>query len=202
MQSQNILVVLDNGFASTMTDSDGNWSLPSVPIGTHVITVSKDGFGMTQFYNVQVVPNGLTWVPLPSRSPSFLMPSPTGGVTIDSVRIDSTVGSGNDILWTYFTFDSISTFADFIDTAANVQPSEPHLFAWNYLMEGNGKGISRHLFSEISGLGVKHGAALYYSVCKMGFGGMGNGIYYDPTHDQYRIVSPGPKSNVVKLTMR
>lgn len=200
--SEDILIVLDSGSSSTKTDSAGYWSLRGVPIGTHVISESKVGYGKAQLFNVQVALNGLTWVPLPSVIQPNLYALPTGTVTVDSLRVDTSQDSVYGTLWSYYSSDSQSSCAEFLDTSADVQPAEPHLIAWHTSMVPKGQGYNIHSFAEVHALGVNSGATLYYSICKISVGGEDDGIFYDPVHDQYRIVSPGPKSNVVHLTMR
>ncbi|MDP4198101.1 MAG: carboxypeptidase-like regulatory domain-containing protein [Bacteroidota bacterium] len=207
LPSEGITVVLDDGSDSTLTDTDGYWSLSGVPIGTHEITASKDGFGKTSLFNIQVTPGGLTWVPSAAMNQNqpYLCAIPTGNIEVDSLRID-TFAQENwaDQFSCYFSFDTLTGYSEFLDTSADVQPADVHLIMWQSLGHVKSNWMTWHRFSDLWGLGLKPGTTLYYSVCKCNGGDNQEGasLYYDPVHNQYRVATPGPKSNVVKLSMR
>src|SRR5437868_3573406 len=56
-------ISLNDTGATTHSTSDGRWSFPSVTPGTYEVTISKEGFGTTKLFNVQVAPGAVCYAP-------------------------------------------------------------------------------------------------------------------------------------------
>jgi hypothetical protein len=200
LQPSNITVALDSGSLQTVTDSNGNWMFDSIPVGTHELSVSKNGFGEERLYNIQVAPGSITFA-----GQAILCPEPTQHLHIDSLRLlDSTPPLPLNAQWqVFFTHDTgAEGIAVFLDSTPNVAPTDEHIFS--EVDGGNlGQGNSySNLFSFLLSLtqhGYRSGSTLYLSACIFNglLGGYGVGSYYDPAADQERVVAAGPKSNVV-----
>ena len=204
LQPIGITVVLDTGSQQTTTDSDGNWSFVNVPVGTHEVLVSKNGFGQEELYNIQVAPGGIALAPQ-----ADLCPAPTQHVHIDSVLLmDSTPPLPTNTQWyIIFTHDTgAQGIAVFLDSTPNAAPTDEHIFSD---VNGGNLGQTNSYSNNFSFLlslihhGYHSGAKLYLSACIFNglLQGYGVGSYYDPAVDQERVVAAGPKSNVVVFTM-
>jgi|GEM_PF-2792690 len=200
--SEGISVVLDSGVAQTVTDTNGYWNLDHVPIGTHYITASKPGFGLMRMYSIQVTPDGLTWVPAISYWNLALFAVPASIPHLDSVQVQTYPSQGPeaDVLNVYSTSDSNYGTVTFVDTTADVLPADAHLFTG-----GNYGGAFYWIqLMVIHSLGIQSGTTLYVSTCTANSGdgqSSAAGQYYDPIHDRWRLVSTGPKSNVISFKM-
>lgn len=209
VRSDSILIRVDESNVTTYTDVEGEWSFVNVPIGTHVITASKPGFGLRRFYNVQVAPNASLMVPSRSMDNaygSYLAPTPTGSITVDSIAIESWPQQEQfDGFTAYSTCHDVSGIAEFVDTSATVPPDGVHLLEWNVTGKpANSIWLAEHrVAADLHSIGIKSGTTLYYSTCDLNPCDLqvSAPAYWDPVHAQYRVISPGVKSNVVSFTL-
>lgn len=194
LPSEGISVTLDSGAAQAVTDTDGGWELDNVPIGTHIITALKPGFGLTRTYNVQVIRDGLT-----SVWTMGLFAIPTTEASVDSVFLNTSQGFETAELYVFTSRDSVNGITTFVDSSANAQPSGSHLLMWR---SWNAEYWTNLAFLHAQG--IRAGTTLYVSACVANWGdGQGGvaGEYFDPEYSTEHVVSPGPKSNVISFKM-
>ena len=185
------MVRVDSTSLSTVTDVDGRWTLASVPVGLHDITVSKPGFGAYHWYerNINGGVQDLEHVALSRMSNHHI----TIGAGWSGLNADP----GLEV-WSDSVTSNVYTCAYYFDLDSNVQPSDPHFKV------GRDR-INYESLYELRTAGVKSGQTLYMSASTVfladGWTGGFVTQYFDPKHNEERWASTGPKSNVVAVRM-
>lgn len=85
---------------STQTATDGTWQFDSLPAGTYVILLKKDGFGEYKYPNQRFVGGGIDYVPL-----AQMYGPPSFAITSFTIRMDSRVQDSNVRLFFQGTMD-------------------------------------------------------------------------------------------------
>ena len=178
-------VVLDGTTFSTTTDATGQWQISGVPEGQYNVTASKPGFGTFHWYEQQIIDGRLDLgaaviVNMPIDKPVLMNASAILGGTLSA--------NGQ-------TAGPMQTLVIDCDLDSTTLPSEPHLAT----------GLGYISINNLRAAGAVSGKTLYISISAVY-----NGTYYqdefvtyffDPTHNEFRWASTGPKSNVIAVTM-
>jgi hypothetical protein len=200
--SAGVTVSLDGANYTTQTDSAGFWEIGNVSPGNYNVTVSKTGFGLIRAYGVTIEGPGMAYV-----SPQMTLGiAPSTVPVLSNVVIAPRKDSGvvtNDSLLSGDYSGGANMF--FIDNSPNVQPGDAHMLL-EYGTEG-GNHFDYSL-SNLRSAGIKSGMTVYLSACELNWssvwiygGGYSSGTYYDPVDNSTRFISPGPRSNVVAITI-
>jgi hypothetical protein len=210
--SVGITVALDNSIYTTQTDSTGFWKIDNVAPGNYDVTFSKSGFGLCRSYGVTIEGPGTAYINgvslgiAPTVAPSILNTS-TMTDTLGRLLLEcSMVNPAPDA---YF----------FIDLDSTVQPGDAHFLsdvcgglepigAITDSASLPNSNILGFTVSSIYAAGIKSGTKVYITASEMNpycdsraIDIECSGSYYDPVHNTYRLISPGPRSNVVAVTI-
>src|SRR5690242_2166555 len=85
---QGVSVSIDGTNIRVMTTAEGKWVIPSLPMGTYVITFEKPGYGMEKVFGYQFTGGGTAYFDLIDLA----------GEQLDKIRFDSFTFSRNDDL--------------------------------------------------------------------------------------------------------
>ncbi len=198
--SEGVSVALDGTNFTTQTDSTGFWRIDNIKGGNYDVVVSKAGYGICRFYGITVEGPGIAHIdPMtlgvaPTDTPILSRASVTNGGTMLSIKAGSSVP--------YV----------FIDKASNTQPGDAH-----FLSELCSGGLGREAANDtgssfsfsvesIHQAGIRSGDTIYVSACDAnGYSNWRNwfpeclGTYFDPVDNVNRLISPGPRSNVLTV---
>jgi len=180
------IVTLDGSSFRTMTDSLGKWVINGVPEGQYNITATKSGFGTFHWYEQQIV-GGKLDVQTAAIATMPYCPIVLLSTQWDHGNLDFQVSSG----------DSGLPVGGYCDLDSNTQPSQPH-FATS-----TGQFFS---IRALQAAGAKSGQTLYISASSVfdldnQFTNIVAITFFDPSLNEWRWASTGPKSNVIAVTM-
>jgi hypothetical protein len=204
-----VTVSLDSSSYTTQTDSTGLWKIDNVAPGNYNVTVSKSGFGLCHAYGVTVEGPGTA-----SVSPTMTFGiEPTAALALSNVAVTTDDTSNENMLTGGFSGGSDNSgYEDFgtiifLDLNANVQPGDAHTL---WTLPGANENSNQFTFSVASlhQAGIQSGTTVYISASQANFvsvwhpgGGISSGTYNDPINNCTRFISPGPRSNVVAVTI-
>jgi hypothetical protein len=228
--SSGVSVSLDGTSFSTLTDSSGFWKFDNVPAGNYDVTIAKSGFGLMRTYGVAVGGPGTAFIPrvdlgeLPSQAPELISANVVNVVWTDSGKQHQR--QDLQIRWKTTYDRSYSGLTIFMDNNASVQPADVHFYS---SLNGNGfldwlgwyesniadslphsnphDGLISCPIETLHAKGITSGTKIYISLAQFdpypinGQAPNTLATYYDPIHNQNRLISPSPASNVVSLTM-
>lgn len=196
--SAGVTAALDGTNYSAQTDSNGFWHIDNVAPGNYDVVVSKAGFGACRVYGVTVEGPGTAHV----DDGMYIGIAPTDIPTIKSVTIANgalSIEGGGAVI--------------FFDRNPNMQPGDAHT-ASTYteglkplpsLDSGTTTAFS---IQSLHNVGLPSGSTVYISSSDADIFGysrnydiINQGTYYDPVHNVLRLISPGPRSNVIAITM-
>jgi hypothetical protein len=225
--SAGVTVSLDGTSLSTITDSSGFWKFDNIPSGNYDITITKSGFGLTRMYGVAVGGPGTAHIPrvnlgeLPSQAPELI-----SATTVTIAEPDTGQPHQRQdlqIRWKTPYDRSYSGLTIFMDKTALVQPADLHFYStlngsglqewlgWFFGGDGNFSNTYNGQIScpieTLHAHGITSGMKIYITLAQWdpypinGEAPNTKVTYYDPVHNQNRLISPSPRSNVVEVTM-
>jgi carboxypeptidase family protein len=228
--SAGVSVSLDGTSLSTVTDSSGFWKFDNIPSGNYDVTITKSGFGLTRIYGVTVGGPGTAFIPrvalgeLPSEAPTLVSANVVTVVWSDTGKQHQR--QDLEIRWKTPYDRSYCGLTIFMDKDGSVQPADLHFYS---TLNGNGlqewlgwyngmvadslphsnphDGLISCPVETLHARGITSGAKIYISLAQWdpypinGEAPNTKVTYYDPIHNQNRLISPSPRSNVVELTM-
>jgi carboxypeptidase family protein len=205
--SAGITVSLDNSNYSAQTDSAGHWEINNVAPGNYNVAFSKSGFGMCRIYGITIEGPGTAYLDGIS-----LGIASTISPTVSNVSISTGTDGKPMLAWTAPPPNSQTFF--FVDLDSTVQPGSQH--ALSEVCRGidqtpgdsdSTTASDKFGFSVASlyNAGIPSGTKVYLSGSNINnycsATSACSGSYYDPVHNAYLAISPGPRSNVVALTI-
>lgn len=198
--SSGVAVSLDGLSLHAVTGKNGAWSIEDVPAGHHDITFAKNTFGTMRVLGQDVT--GPATV-----APKVLMAvTPTVQAIIDSVYV-STLGG-----MSFYFFDGHLSAAPpasakqaiaviFLAKTENVSPDPATYDQWNAAIKLDGKSPTFTIALSVDGTRSTFGAGTELFVA-----GYANSVacscYDDPTTKKRVFTNTGPRSNVVRLTVK
>ncbi len=227
--SAGVDVALDSTSFSTVTDSTGFWKFNNVPAGNYDVTISKAGFGLTRVYGVSIEGPGTAHIPsidlgeAPATPPQLVSAQVATITWSDSGQQHQR--QDLQIRWTTPFDRDICGLCMFIDKDSSVQPAGVH---WYFSLDGgNGpwegwfgresydtmafsssnNGLMACPVSALHAAGIPSGSTAYISLAQYDPYGINSSApnntitYYDPVHNQSRLISPSPRSNIIAVTI-
>ena len=207
--SAGVTIVLDKSNYSTQTDSAGRWEIDNVTPGNYDIVVSKPGFGLCRAYGVPIAGPGMSNI-----EPMTIGIAPTVAPVLSNVAVTSTKedSAGTTMLSLTGEFSG-GTYGPspifFIDLNPNVQPGDSHTL-WYTASEIGSSTQFAFSVAMLHAAGIPSGTIVYISASQANFysvwqghsaGPISSGTYNDPYDNSTRLISPGPRSNVVAVTV-
>jgi hypothetical protein len=188
---------LDGTNYSAQADSNGIWRIDNVAPGNYDVAVSKPGFGTCRVYGVTVEGPGTAHL----DDGMYIGIAPTDTPTISNVivangELSMVVSLGGNI---------------FFDRDPNVQPGDVHtavsgIGGLNPIAFHDSSSSIAFSIESLHNAGLPAGTTIYISASDADMFGYfrnysidGQGMYYDPVHNVYRLISPGPRSNVTAI---
>ena len=219
--SAGVTVALDSTTFSTMTDSAGFWRLNNVPAGNYDVTISKSGFGLFRVYGVTIEGPGTAFIPhidLGEAPPVATKLEWVGVTDVPTRDTGYATIKELEVRWSIPLARTYSSLCIFLDKDSLEQPGDVHWYfnfdghaPWDGLYSGGSSDSSGGLqgcpIEELHAAGIPSGSTVYVSVAQLdpySINGQppNNGeMYYDPIHNQHRLISPSPRSNVIAVVV-
>ena len=226
--SAGVTVALDQTALSTTTDSTGFWKFDNVPAGNYDVTISKSGFGLIRVYGFTVEGPGTAYIPhidlgeVPSTAPKLEW----ARIADRWIRPDSQYVAEKDleVRWTSPLDCTYAGLCIFLDKDSLEQPGDVH---WNSALDApepwegwfggypsdttpfssSNEGLLACPVNALHASGIPSGSTVYISLAQLdpytanGAPPYNEETYYDPVHNQNRLISPSPRSNVIAVVV-
>jgi hypothetical protein len=168
-------------------DSLGGVTFTNIPPGQYNVVASKPGFGLAKACAVLI--EG------PAQSYTRLA---LGTVPTSPVHLDSVTGSTAGIK--FYASTTGGAVAYFIDLDSSVRPGDAHLYFLPIYPKGGRDGWIGNAEGEyLNRAGIFPGMKLYVSAATYN---PHSYVYSEGADARYRLVSPGPKSNVISIVVQ
>ncbi|GEM_PF-3195608 len=197
--SAGVTVALEQSKYSTQTDASGHWRIDNVTAGNYNVALSKPGFGSLTAYGVTIAGPGTSYL-----TPQMYFGSePAYAPVVSNVAIAQEDSGSTKVLKGNISGDPYSIVV-FLDHDSTSQPGDVHEL-WNFPRPAGQFSISAAALHQA---GFPSGTIAYLTAVDADFasvwqqgGPVSSGTYYDPNANASRLISPGPRSNVVVVTV-